>query len=219
MTINPPLPILFEDAEALVIDKPAGLDVTTPRRGGTSVEAMLAHFALGFQRPPTIVHRLDKDTSGCLLLARTQRAHKRLGQAFEAGLVRKTYIAVLDGVPDGDSGMIDLALGKVSSREAGWRMIPDEKGKPARTHWRVLAREERRTLIEFKPETGRTHQLRVHALAGLGHPIVGDPVYGTPTRHGLLLHAVALEVPRDGKADVTATAPWPERFIAAGFVP
>ena len=92
------LPILFEDAEALVIDKPAGLDVTTPRRGGPCVEAMLGTLRLGFARAPTILHRLDKDTSGCLLLARSDRAHKRLQQAFEGGLVKKTYHAIVEGV-------------------------------------------------------------------------------------------------------------------------
>ena len=211
------LPILFEDADALVIDKPAGLDVTTPRRGGPSVEATLGSLRLGFARAPTIMHRLDKDTSGCLLLARSDRAHKRLQQVFEGGLVTKTYHAVVAGLVDADSGTIDLALSKISSREAGWRIVPDPKGKAACTHWRVLDRQGERTLIEFAPETGRTHQLRVQALAGLGLPIVGDPVYGQPSALGMLLHAVRLEVPRPGKDAIRATAPWPERFTRAGF--
>ncbi|MBK8629576.1 MAG: RluA family pseudouridine synthase [Sphingomonadales bacterium] len=213
------LPILFEDAEALVIDKPAGLDVTTPRRGGPCVEAMLGTLRLGFARAPTILHRLDKDTSGCLLLARSDRAHKRLQQAFEGGLVKKTYHAIVEGVINEDAGLIDLALSKVSSREAGWRIVPDPKGKAARTHWRVLDRQGGRTMIEFTPETGRTHQLRVHALAGLGLPIWGDPVYGQPSALGMLLHAVRLEVPRPGKEAIRAEAPWPERFTRAGFAP
>lgn len=213
----PPLPILFEDAEALVIDKRAGLDVNTPRRGGPSVEAMLGAFRLGFERPPTIVHRLDCDTSGCLLLARTAKAHKRFQQAFEAGQVKKTYCAVLDGLPAEDTGLIDLALGKISSAQAGWRMVPDPKGKAARTHWRVLARNGHRSLIEFTPETGRTHQLRVHAVAGLGAPIMGDPVYGRAEPGGMMLHAIRLEVERQGRAPVIANAPWPARFAAAGF--
>jgi tRNA pseudouridine32 synthase/23S rRNA pseudouridine746 synthase len=213
------LPILFEDAECLVINKSAGLDVTTPRRGGPSVEAMLDTLRLGFARAPTILHRLDKDTSGCLLLARTDRAHKRLQQAFEAGLVSKTYLAIVEGLTEGDSGTIDMPLGKISSREAGWRIVPDPKGKAARTHWRVLDRQGGRTLIEFKPETGRTHQLRVHALAGLGLPIAGDPVYGQPSALGMLLHAVRLEVPRAGKTAIIAEAPWPDRFTRAGFAP
>ena len=198
------LPILFEDAEALVIDKPAGLDVTTPRRGGPCVEAMLGTLRLGFARAPTILHRLDKDTSGCLLLARSDRAHKRLQQAFEGGLVKKTYHAIVEGVIHEDAGLIDLALSKVSSREAGWRIVPDPKGKAARTHWRVLDRQGGRTMIEFTPETGRTHQLRVH---------------GQPSALGMLLHAVRLEVPRPGKEAIRAEAPWPERFTRAGFAP
>lgn len=213
------LPILFEDAECLVINKPAGLDVTTPRRGGPSVEAMLGTLKLGFARAPTILHRLDKDTSGCLLLARTDRAHKRLQQAFEAGQVSKTYLAIVEGLTEGDAGTIDIPLGKISSREEGWRIVPDPKGKAARTHWRVLDRQAGRTLIEFTPETGRTHQLRVHALAGLGLPIAGDPVYGQPSALGMLLHAVRLEVPRAGKTAIIAEAPWPDRFTRAGFAP
>ncbi len=213
------LPILFEDADALVIDKPAGLDVTTPRRGGPSLEAMLGTLRLGFSRPPTIMHRLDKDTSGCLLLARSDRAHKRMQQAFEGGLVRKTYHAIVEGLVETDAGVVNLALSKVSSRETGWRIVPDPKGRAAVTHWRVIDRQGGRTLIEFAPETGRTHQLRVHALAGLGLPIVGDPVYGQPSALGMLLHAVRLEVPRAGKDAILAEAPWPERFTRAGFTP
>jgi len=212
-----PLPILFEDAEALVIDKPAGLDVTRPRRGGPSVEGMLDMMTLGYQRLPQIVHRLDRDTSGCLLLARNPRAHKRYGQAFEAGQVEKTYIAVLAGLPQEESGLIDMALGKVSSRTDGWRIVPDEKGKVARTHWRMLGQHDGKALIEFRPETGRTHQLRVHALHALGHPIFGDPVYGEPSALGMLLHAARLSVPRPGKEAVTAEAPLPPMFARAGF--
>lgn len=212
-------PILFQDADALVIDKRAGLDVTRPRRGGPSVEAMLPALALGFRRAPSIVHRLDCDTSGCLLLARTDRAHRRFQQAFEAGLVEKAYVAILDGEPEGDDGLIDLPLAKVSSAAAGWRMVADAKGKAAQTHWHVLARHEGRALIRFKPETGRTHQLRVHAASGLGAPILGDPVYGQPRADGLMLHAISLSVPRDGRGPVVAHAPWPDRFAALGFHP
>lgn len=209
--------ILFIDAEAIVIDKPAGLPVDAPRDGSISLENHLQSLTFGFQRWPTAVHRLDRDTSGCLLLARHPRAHKRFAAAFEAGKVEKRYLALLEGVPDAESGMIDLPLGKRSTREEGWRMVHDPAGKAARTGWRLIERRGARALVEFLPETGRTHQLRVHAATGLGLPIVGDPVYGVPgapVSEPLMLHAWKLLVPREGKPDIAAEAPVPERFGA-----
>ena len=128
--------ILFIDAEAMVIDKPAGLPVDTPRRGGDSVVERLNELKQGFQRPPTPMHRLDQDTSGCLLLARSPKARSSLQKAFETRQVEKYYLAVVDGEVDQDEGTIDLPLGKKSSAEAGWRMVPDPKGDKAITHWR-----------------------------------------------------------------------------------
>ena len=209
--------VLFLDGEALVIDKPAGLPVDRPRDGSIALENHMQNLTFGFRRWPVPVHRLDRDTSGCLLLSRNPKAHARFQQAFEGGLVRKRYIAILEGVPDGEAGTIDLPLGKVSTREDGWRMTRDPRGKAARTGWRVLRTEGTRTLIEFRPATGRTHQIRVHALEGLGVPVVGDPVYGQADKGGMMLHAIELAIPRDGKEDIAATAPWPDRFVAAGF--
>ena len=208
--------VLFIDGEAIVIDKPAGLAVDRPRDNSPSVEAMLGDLTFGFQRLPMPVHRIDRDTSGCLLLSRNPKAHKRFHAAFEAGQVTKRYLAILDGVPEEDSGLIDLPLSKISSAETGWRMRGDAKGKPARTRWRMLNRGDHRALIAFFPETGRTHQLRVHAAEGLGIPIMGDPVYGAGGP-AMMLHAVELTMPRDGKRDVHADAPLPQRFIDAGF--
>jgi len=133
--------VLFLDGEAMVIDKPAGLPVDPPRRGGISLENHLDSLTFGFHRWPMAVHRLDQDTSGCLLLSRNPKAHARLQQAFEANRVEKRYLAVLDGVPDGIEGMIDLPLSKVSTREEGWRMTGSPDGKSARTAWRVLRTE------------------------------------------------------------------------------
>jgi tRNA pseudouridine32 synthase / 23S rRNA pseudouridine746 synthase len=210
--------ILFIDGEAMVIDKPAGLPVDRPRDGSLSLENHLQSLTFGFKRWPSAVHRLDRDTSGCLLLARNPKAHRRYSQAFEEGTVEKTYLAILDGVPGAAEGFVDLALAKVSNRESGWRMVGDPKGKPATTAWRTIATVGGKALVEFKPATGRTHQIRVHAATGIGVPIVGDPVYGKggPDGH-TLLHAAALVVPREGKPAIEAKAPLPERFKALGF--
>ena len=208
--------VLFIDGEALVIDKPAGLAVHPGSRTPESLEDYLKHLRFGFQRPPLPVHRLDRDTSGCLLLARNPKAHKRFQRAFEAKQVAKTYLAVLDGVPAGAEGEIDLPLGKVSSEAEGWRMVPDERGKSALTRWRTVAVRDGRAVVLFSPETGRTHQIRVHAADGLGIPISGDPVYGG-SNGPMLLHALSIRVDRDGKPPVEASAPLPPTFVNAGF--
>ena len=208
--------VLFIDAEALVIDKPARLAVHPGPATRASLEDHLPALRFGFQRPPSPVHRLDRDTSGCLLLARNPKAHKRFSRAFEENRVEKQYVAVLAGLPDKEEGRIDLPLLKVSSREAGWRSVPDAAGKPAATRWRMLKAKAGRALVLFEPETGRTHQIRVHAASGLGIPISGDPVYGS-AEGPMLLHALALKVPRDGKPAVEARAPLPETFLQAGF--
>jgi tRNA pseudouridine32 synthase / 23S rRNA pseudouridine746 synthase len=208
--------VLFIDGEAIVIDKPAGLPVDRPRDGGQSLEDLLDTLTFGFQRLPVAVHRLDRDTSGCLLLARNPKAARRFGQAFEAGSVAKRYLAILEGVPEAESGTIDIPLSKISSAEEGWRMTGDPGGKAARTRWKRVAVARGRALVAFFPETGRTHQIRVHAAEGLGLPIVGDPVYGQGGP-AVMLHAQSLTVPREGKPDVHAEAPLPVRFHNAGF--
>ena len=210
--------ILLIDGEAIVLDKPAGLPVDRPRDGAWSIEDALESLRFGFARPPGIVHRLDRDTSGCLLLARNPKAHRRFAAAFEEGRAVKTYLAVLDGVPKGSAGRIDLPLGKTSTREAGWRVVPDAKGKPAVTEWTLLGVTDGRALVELRPKTGRTHQLRVHAAEGLSVSIAGDPVYGQGDGE-MLLHAIALDVPREGKPAIAARAPLPGAFAAwADFI-
>ena len=214
MTID----ILFEDGEALVIDKPGGLPIERPRKGGVSLEDHLEALKLGFQRAPVAVHRLDTDTSGCLLLARNPKALKRFARAFEERLVEKRYLGILAGELAEEAGTIELSLSKISSAEKGWRMIPAKKGKPSVTHWRVLARQGGRTLVEFRPETGRTHQIRVHAASGLGVPLLGDPVYGAGKgAPRTMLHAAGLVVRREGKPAIEAAAPMPADFAALGF--
>lgn len=208
--------VLFIDGEALVIDKPAGLAVHPGSRTPESLEDYLRQLRFGFQRPPLPVHRLDRDTSGCLLLARNPKAHKRFQRAFEDKKVAKTYVAVLDGVPAEGAGTVDLALGKTSSAQEGWRMVPDQGGKPAVTDWRVAAVKDGRAVVVFTPETGRTHQIRVHAAGGIGIPISGDPVYGAG-KGPMLLHALSLRVDRDGKPPIEAEAPLPPTFVNAGY--
>ncbi|MDE8650778.1 RluA family pseudouridine synthase [Novosphingobium album (ex Liu et al. 2023)] len=212
------LAILFEDAEALVIDKPAGLPLDRPRAGGPSLDDRLDELKLGFQRVPMPVHRLDRDTSGCLLLARNPKALKRFSAAFEEKRVEKRYLGVLAGDIVGEEGTIELALSKVSTAKDGWRMIPARKGKPSVTHWRKLDTRGGLTLVEFRPETGRTHQIRVHAASGLGVPLLGDPVYGAGKGASrTMLHCAALAIPREGKEPVAATSPLPADFTALGF--
>ena len=213
------IPILFEDGEALVVDKPGGLPVERPRAGGEALEDHYEDLKLGFQRPPAPVHRLDTDTSGCLLLARNPKALKRFSRAFEERLVEKVYLGLVAGELTEAEGAIELALSKISSAEKGWRMIPAKNGKPSITHWRRIEVKQGVSLVEFRPLTGRTHQLRVHAASGLGIPLVGDPIYGArdPRAGRTMLHAVSLSLPREGKPPVAAAAPLPADFALFGF--
>ena len=203
--------ILYIDGEAIVLNKPSGLPVDPPKRGGDSIAARIDELKCGFKRPPTVMHRLDQDTSGCLLLARNPKARAAFQQAVEARAVEKYYLAVIGSEIDGDDGVIDLAVAKRSSAEAGWRMVGDPDGAAAVTRWRKIAVRDGRTLVEFQPLTGRTHQIRVHAREAFGSGIVGDRVYGIPGGP-LLLHASRLVVPRATKAAIDVTAPLPEHF-------
>ncbi len=203
--------ILYIDAEAIVLDKPAGLPVDTPRRGGESVASRIDELRCGFRRPPTPMHRLDTDTSGCLLFARTAKARSQFQRAFETRTVQKFYIAVVGTAIADEEGVIDVPLAKKSSAQAGWRMVKDAAGHTAVTHWRRLAVRDGTTLVQFCPVTGRTHQIRVHAREQFGSGIVGDRVYGIPGGP-MLLHASRLVVPRETKPTIDVTAPLPDYF-------
>src|SRR4051812_28762831 len=188
--------VLYRDALMLVLDKPAGLAVHRDRgrAGGETLTDHLDALRFGLPRRPEIVHRLDRETSGCLVLGRHPRALARLNALFRGREVDKAYWALVEGGPEEDEGEIALALGREDSRR-GWRMHPDAAGQPALTRWRVLGRGPV-TWLELQPITGRTHQLRVHCAA-LGWPIVGDALYGSASRDGpgLMLHARAVSVP------------------------
>ena len=202
---------LFIDAEAIVIDKPAGLPVDAPRRGGDSIAARIDELKCGFKRPPTAMHRLDTDTSGCLLFARSPKARAAFQKAFETRVVEKHYLAVIAAEIGDEAGAIDIPLAKHSTAEAGWKMMSDPHGLEATTRWRRIAVRDGSTLVEFLPLTGRTHQIRAHAREAFGRGIVGDRVYGVPGGP-MLLHASRLVVPRESKATIDVTAPLPDYF-------
>ena len=168
------LAVLFQSDAAFVVDKPAGLPVSA--RAGPSLETLLLPLQMARRHTPQPVHRLDQDTAGCLVLGRSKPAMAELGAHFAAGRARKTYWAILTGHLDG-SGTVDAPLLKTSTARDGWRMVVDPAGQPATTMWRALGHAPGLTWVEFRPRTGRTHQLRVHA-AHLGHPIAGDARYG-----------------------------------------
>jgi len=219
-----PARVLYRDGLMLVIDKPIGLPVHRGPKGGASLEDYFDALRYGLPRSPALAHRLDKDTSGCLVLGRHRKALAHLGLLFKHGKVGKTYWAVVEGGPTADTGTIDLALGRLDATR-GWWMKPDPNGLPSVTTWRVLGRAAGHAWLALEPITGRTHQLRVHCAA-MGWPIVGDTIYGNAPRTGgpvQHLHAREIVVPLYPKREaIRVTAPVPEhmheRLAACGFV-
>jgi tRNA pseudouridine32 synthase / 23S rRNA pseudouridine746 synthase len=212
--------LLYRDGLMLVIDKPAGLAVHrgSPNGKDRDKESLEDHFdtlRFGLPRAPALAHRLDRDTSGCLVLGRHRKALAQLGKLFRNGAIDKTYWAVVEGSPETETGVIDLALGRLDAN-IGWWMKPDPAGQPAVTQWKVLGRGSGPlTWIGLEPLTGRTHQLRVHCAA-MGWPVLGDAVYGTAPRTGgpvLHLHAREIVVPLyKNRAPVRITASVPEHM-------
>lgn len=225
-----PLEILFEDEHLLALNKPEGLCVH-PGAGndsGTLVHGLLHHCAgqlsqIGDPDRPGIVHRLDKDTSGCLVVAKTDDAHRGLVAAFASRETRKEYLCVVLGSVKGDSGRIENHIGRNPGNRQKMAIVSPTQGKVAMTDWEVLARANGGSLIQCRIHTGRTHQIRVHMAYELGHAILGDPIYGRGTlqRSGvtrLMLHAwrLGLDHPVTG-VPLAFTAPVPPEFVPFGW--
>ena len=207
------IPVLYEDEDIVVINKPAG--VLTHAKGGISQEHTVADmlqplttFASDTNRAG-IVHRLDRETSGVLVGARTPAAAEFLQKQFAQRTTKKTYIAIVEGVPKHTEALIDLPIGRSPAKPSTFRVDP--KGKSAQTTYYVLDVQNDKSLVKLQPKTGRTHQLRVH-MAHIGHPIVGDIVYGKSTQR-MFLHAYQLELTAPNGERMTFTAPIPEEFL------
>lgn len=205
-----PLDVVFENEDVLVVNKPAGM-VVHPAAGhhsGTLVHAALAHAAdiegVGGEKRPGVVHRLDKNTSGLILLAKNDFAHRSLQNQFRAREVEKTYLALVDGAPPTPRGRIEASIGRDTRQPPAMTVLPKGKGRAATTEYYTRERFPHHTLLEAHPITGRTHQIRVH-LAFIGCPVVGDTVYGRrrPSlpieRH--FLHAARLVIRLPGETE------------------
>ncbi len=203
--------LLYRDGMMLVVDKPAGLSVHRGPKGGSSLEDYFDALRFGLPRDPALAHRLDKDTSGCLVLGRHRKALALLGKLFKNGNIGKTYWVVVEGAPPTDEGRIDIPLGKLDE-DRGWWMKPDPNGKPSSTTWKVMGRGDGVTWLALEPLTGRTHQIRVHC-AEMGWPVLGDNIYGSAPRTGgppLHLHSREIVVPiSKNKPAIVTTAPTP----------
>ena len=214
--------LLYRDGLMLVIDKPAGLAVHRGPKGGESLEDHFGALRFGLPRSPALAHRLDRDTSGCLVLGRHRKALAQLARLFKNGAIAKTYWAVVEGAPDTDEGQIELPLGRLDATR-GWWMKHDPNGQPALTKWKVMGQLDpppagagkTLTWLALEPLTGRTHQLRVHC-ADMGWPVLGDAIYGTTPRRGgppLHLHARDITVPLyKNRAPIRVVAPVPEHM-------
>ncbi len=217
-----PLDILYEDEQAIVINKPAGM-VVHPAAGhdsGTLVHAVLAHCddlkGFGGEIRPGVVHRLDRDTSGIIVMAKNEKAHIFLQEQFKARSINKRYLALVDGAPPTPSGRVEAPIGRDPVRRQQMAILTPDKGREAVTEYRTLKSYAKHTLIEAHPLTGRTHQIRVH-MAFLKCPIVGDVLYGRRkqsielSRH--FLHAYRLTILLPGhSAPMTFEAPLPEEL-------
>jgi RluA family pseudouridine synthase len=207
--------VLYRDGLILVIDKPAGLAVHAGPSRAPNLEECFDALRYGLPRPPALAHRLDADTSGVLVLGRHPKALSKLGRIFQSRDTEKTYWAVVDGAPPADDGVFDSPLLKVNTK-SGWSVKVSDKGQTAVTRYRVLGRAPGMTWLELKPETGRTHQLRVHC-AHAGCPILADRLYGQALPgQQLHLHARAIVLPLSKtKPPIRVEAPPPAHMVEA----
>jgi 23S rRNA pseudouridine1911/1915/1917 synthase len=218
-----PLDVLYEDEHLIVLNKPAGLTVhpAPGNKDGTLVNGLLHHCpdlpGIGGEMRPGIVHRLDKDTSGCIVVAKSQEALVKLQGQIQKRIASREYLAVVHGQPAADAGTIVGAIGRHPVDRKKYAVVSDASGRHACTHWQVLERLGDYALLRFKLDTGRTHQIRVHS-AHTGHPIVADPLYSRCRRlpmelPGQMLHAVQLGLnhPIHGER-LVFEAPLPERL-------
>ncbi len=207
---NIPLDIIFENDDLLMVNKPAGM-VVHPAAGhgtGTLVHAVLGYSpeieGIGGEERPGVVHRLDKETSGLIVLAKNDRAHRWLGDQFRLRKVEKTYLALVDGAPPTPSGRVEASIGRDPSHRKKMAIMPPGKGREAVSEYLTLESFEKHTLLEFHPHTGRTHQIRLHCMF-LGCPIVGDKIYGHRKQSVELdrhfLHAVRLKIVLPGEKE------------------
>jgi RluA family pseudouridine synthase len=206
--------VLHRDGLILVIDKPAGLAVHAGPSKAPNLEECFDALRFGLPRPPALAHRLDADTSGVLVLGRHPKALSKLGRLFSGRDTEKTYWAIVRGAPPADEGVFDQNLLKVNTR-SGWSVKVSDKGQSAITRYKVLGRGPDMTWLELRPETGRTHQIRVHAARGLGTAIVGDPMYSDlddDPEQPMLLHSWKLKVARGTKPVIDVEAPIPDAF-------
>ncbi len=217
-----PLDILFENNDLLVIDKPAGM-VVHPAAGhasGTLVNAVLGYDpeieGIGGEERPGVVHRLDKETSGLILLAKNERAHRWLQDQFRLRNVEKTYLALVDGKPPTPSGRVEAYIGRDPSHRKKMAIVPESRGREAISEYKTVESFQKHTLLEFHPLTGRTHQIRLHCEF-LGCPIVGDEIYGRKKSslqiHRHFLHAYRLKIVLPGEKERKSfEAPLPEEL-------
>ena len=205
--------VLYRDADMLVLDKPPGIAVHKGPKGGVTLDEFLPDLTFGNADIPQLAHRLDRETTGCLVLGRHKNALKRLGAMFADGRMSKTYCALVCGAVKEDFGRIDLPMMRRSHDKRSWWMKVDPSGDPSFTRYQVLGRADGLAFVALQPETGRTHQLRVHCAA-MGWPIAGDKIYGgdrsMAASRALQLHAVRIVIPtgRD-KPPIRVTAPLP----------
>ncbi len=207
--------VLYRDGLILVIDKPAGLAVHAGPSGAPNLEECFDALRYGLPRPPALAHRLDADTAGVLVLGRHPKALRKLGRLFSGRDTEKIYWAVVEGVPPEEEGDLDRPLLKVNTR-SGWSIRVSDKGQMALTRYRVLGRGPGITWLELKPETGRTHQLRVH-LAHAGCAVVGDRLYGRAAENTFLhlqSHAIVLPLSKS-KPPIRVEAPPPGHMLKA----